>query len=63
MHYKLSTPTSSKSIKHVIATYELNYQKGRVIAIGIYSEDIITNGKFNRYFDSLLLRYSSEFGV
>jgi N,N-dimethylformamidase beta subunit-like protein len=63
LHYKLAPPTSSKSIKHVIATYELNYQKGRVIAIGIYSEDIITNGKFNRYFDSLLLRYSPEFGV
>jgi N,N-dimethylformamidase beta subunit-like, C-terminal len=63
VHYKLSTPTSSKSIKHVIATYELKYQKGRVIAIGIYSEDIIANGKFNRYFDSLLLRYSPEFGV
>jgi hypothetical protein len=24
----------------VIATYELGYQKGRVIALGIYSDDI-----------------------
>jgi len=47
----------------VYTTSYLNYQKGRVIAIGIYSDDIITNGKFNRYFDSLLFRYSPEIRV
>jgi hypothetical protein len=41
----------------VIASYELNYQRGRVIALGIYSEDIISNGRFDRYLDSLLLQY------
>jgi hypothetical protein len=45
-------------VKHVIATYELSYQKGKVIALGIYSDDIITNGKFDRFFDSLLLQYA-----
>jgi hypothetical protein len=45
-------------IKHVVATYELNYQRGKVIALGIYSDDIIANGKFDRYLDSLLLQYS-----
>jgi N,N-dimethylformamidase beta subunit-like, C-terminal len=45
-------------VKHVVATYELNYQRGKVIAIGIYSDDIIANGKFDRYLDSLLLQYS-----
>jgi hypothetical protein len=48
-------------VKHVIATYELSYQKGKVIALGIYSDDIITNGKFDRFFDSLLLQYSPRF--
>jgi hypothetical protein len=43
--------------KHIIATYELRYQRGKVIALGIYSDDIITNNKFDRYFDNLLLRY------
>ena len=47
-------------IKHVIATYELNYGKGKVIALGIYSDDIITNGKFDRFLDSLLLQYASR---
>jgi hypothetical protein len=39
------------------ATYELNYKKGKVIALGIYSDDIITNPQFNKYFDSLLVKY------
>lgn len=48
------------SLRPVIATYELNYQKGRVISLGIYSDDVITNQKFERYFDNLLLQYSSQ---
>jgi hypothetical protein len=42
----------------VIATYELNYLKGRVIALGLYSDDIMTNGSFDRYFDNLVLQYA-----
>ncbi len=42
----------------LIETYELNYQKGKVIALAIYSDDIIANPKFNKYFDSLLVKYA-----
>ncbi len=53
---------ASTSIKQIvdplIATYELNYQKGKVVALGIYSDDIIANPKFNKYFDSLLVKYA-----
>ena len=42
----------------LIATYELNYQKGKVVVLGIYSDDIIANSKFNKYFDSLLMKYA-----
>ncbi len=45
-------------MKILIATYTLNYEKGKVIALGIYSDDIMTNSKFIRYFDSLLLQYT-----
>jgi hypothetical protein len=50
-----STPSSSSSqllpsykrediaTKHIIATYELKYQRGKVIALGIYSDGIIKN--------------------
>ena len=40
-----------------VATYELNYGKGRTIALGIYSDDIIENGQFDRFFDSLIVKY------
>jgi hypothetical protein len=48
------------SLRPVIATYELNYQKGKVISLGIYSDDIITNEKFDRYFDGLLMQYTPQ---
>jgi hypothetical protein len=58
LNYDASSSNSIISrLKPVIASYELNYQRGRVIALGIYSEDIISNGRFDRYLDSLLLQY------
>jgi hypothetical protein len=48
------------SLRPVIATYELNYQQGKVISLGIYSDDIITNKKFDRYFDGLLTQYAPQ---
>jgi hypothetical protein len=48
----------SKPMKILIATYALDYEKGKVVVLGIYSDDIIANNKFSRYFDSLLLRYA-----
>jgi len=42
----------------VIATYELNYQKGKVIALSINSDDVMTNPEFTKYFDSLMLKYA-----
>lgn len=46
--------------KPVIGTYELNYQKGKVVALGIYSDDIINNHKFDKFFDGLLLKYAPK---
>jgi hypothetical protein len=40
----------------LVATYVLNYQKGKVVVLGIYSDDVITNKKFDHYFNSLLLQ-------
>jgi hypothetical protein len=60
MNYNASLSNYPLPIRPVIATYELNYQKGKVISLGIYSEDIIGNGRFDRFFDSLLLQYASK---
>jgi hypothetical protein len=48
------------SLRPVIATYELNYQKGKVISLGIYSDDIMTNERFDKYLGNLVLRYSVQ---
>ena len=47
---------ASSDPTHTIATYELNYGKGKSVVVGLYSDDIIHNKKFIRFFDSLLLR-------
>jgi hypothetical protein len=57
LNYGASTLHNSPG-KLVVATYELNYLKGNIIAIGLYSDDIITNGSFDRYFDSLFYLYA-----
>jgi hypothetical protein len=58
LNYHASTSVKQpKMAELLIATYELNYNKGKVIALGIYSDDIIANPKFNKYFDSLLVKY------
>jgi hypothetical protein len=38
-----------------VATYELNYKKGKVIALGIYSDDLIHYRSFLVFFDHLLM--------
>jgi hypothetical protein len=40
----------------VIATYELHYGKGRVIVLGIYAEDVLTNSRFDKFLQMLLLQ-------
>ena len=45
---------STKQQPPTIATYELNYQKGKVVGLGIFSDDVIGNTTFNKFFDNLL---------
>jgi hypothetical protein len=41
-----------------IATYELKYGKGIIIAIGLYSDDILQKKEFDRFFDNLIVKYA-----
>lgn len=44
--------------KFVIATYELEYKKGSVLALGLYTEDLNEgNQRYWRFFDSLIFQY------
>jgi biopolymer transport protein ExbD len=47
----------------MIATYELKYQKGKVVALGIFSDDVIDNATFNKFFDRLLTKYARNTGI
>ncbi len=40
---------------YMIAAYELNYKKGRVIGLGMYSDDIIDHRDFVVFLDHLLM--------
>ncbi len=57
LNYNASMSNWKLASKLVVATYELNYEKGRIISLGIYSDDIIGHGSFDRFLDSLLLKY------
>ena len=64
MNYDAAMLTSRKNYhppvtRPVIATYQLNYKKGKVIVLGIYSDDIIiSNSKFDKFLDELILQYA-----
>jgi N,N-dimethylformamidase beta subunit-like protein len=55
---KAQDPTKFGKNLH-IAAYEHDYKKGKVIALGIYpNAALISDDRFHRFFDSLLLKYT-----
>lgn len=59
LNYHASISTKQSKISDpLIATYELDYQKGKVIVLGIYSDNIISNSRFNKFFDGLLVKFA-----
>jgi hypothetical protein len=63
LNYNGTVPNYKKQPKPIFASYQLEYGKGRVIALGIYSDDIITDNRFNLFLDSLLLEYGLRIPV
>jgi hypothetical protein len=47
---------------HTIATYQLSYGKGKVIGLSIYSDDVIRNAAFDKYFLFLVVHYGETAG-
>jgi hypothetical protein len=52
-----ATKVKPNSKKFVVATYELDYKKGKVITLGLYTNDLEGNQRFWRFFDSLIFQY------
>lgn len=42
----------------IIATYQMDFHNGKVIVLSIYSDDVITNDSFKKFFATLLLNYT-----
>jgi hypothetical protein len=59
-HTLQKNQTTETKTKTNIATYELDFGKGKVISLGLYSDEIIDDYLFNKFFDSLLFKYTSE---
>ena len=56
LNYNASVSKTQRiAIDPLIATYELNYRKGKVISLSIYSDDLIANKEFNKFLNILLL--------
>jgi hypothetical protein len=53
-------PNAPKS-NVIIAIYELNYGKGKVIALGIYSDDVMQNENFLKSLNNLIANYSFRY--
>ncbi|HET7391325.1 MAG TPA: N,N-dimethylformamidase beta subunit family domain-containing protein, partial [Nitrososphaeraceae archaeon] len=61
--YNVKNASQHTGTKIKIAAYQLDYGKGKVISLGIYTDNIIQNYefrnyKFNKFLDSLLLKYT-----
>jgi hypothetical protein len=55
---KIILDYGSSDLRYPIATYELNFGKGRVIGTGIWSEQVMGNTQFLKFFDDLLVNYA-----
>jgi N,N-dimethylformamidase beta subunit-like, C-terminal len=53
-----ATEDKPNSKKFTVATYELDYKKGKVIVLGLYTDHFTKNERFWKFFDSLLFRYA-----
>jgi hypothetical protein len=43
-----------------MATYEIEHEKGKVLTLGLYTDDLRENQRFWRFFDSLIFQYVLE---
>jgi N,N-dimethylformamidase beta subunit-like protein len=43
--------------KFTVATYEMDHERGKVLTMGLYTDDLKENERFWRFFDSLIFQY------
>ena len=53
--YGAVTPKNSRYSGLIVASYELSYDKGKVIMTGLYGQKLISNESFLKMLDSWIL--------
>jgi hypothetical protein len=53
--YGVVVPKNSRNSGLIVASYELSYDKGKVIMTGLYGQKLISNGSFLKMLDSWIL--------
>jgi len=53
--YKVNIPETSPYLGAAVATYDIIFGKGKVMHMGLYSQNLLDNQKFVAFVDSLLL--------
>ena len=57
INYGAVIPKQNPFLGVTVATYELDFGKGKVIMIGLYGQKLVDNDAFLRFLDSLILHY------
>jgi N,N-dimethylformamidase beta subunit-like protein len=55
--YDAVAPRNNPFLGSTVATYELDFGKGKVVMMGLYGQNLIRNEAFLRFLDSLILKY------
>ncbi|MFL6376242.1 MAG: hypothetical protein ACJ72R_02115, partial [Nitrososphaeraceae archaeon] len=55
--YGAMIPRNNPFFGSTVATYELDFGKGKVVMIGLYGQNLIHNQAFLKFLDSLVLKY------
>jgi hypothetical protein len=55
--YSAMIPRNNPFYGSIVATYELDFAKGKVVMIGLYGQNLIHNQAFLKFLDSLIVKY------
>jgi hypothetical protein len=55
--YDAVAPRNNPFFGSTVATYELDFGKGKVVMMGLYGQNLIRNEAFLKFLDSLVLKY------
>ena len=58
VNYDAVIAKNNPFVGSIVATYELDFGKGKVIMIGLYGQRLVYNEAFLRFLDGLILKYS-----